>query len=773
VARSRWARRQSTTRQRLALVAAALTAHARLGIAGERTTYYVRALGDDSHDGLGRETAFASICPTGRLRRNSGDRVIVGPGIYHEGNIEPRGSGTPDAPIVFLGDATGFLTGDPPGAVTIIPPNAKDSTTGFIVYGRHDIRIEGFEIDGAKDAGIQVRPRPRTGADSAQITLVNNGAQHGHIGIQVTAVDDVSVIGNRLIGDGAGLTLQSGASGTLRPVVSANTIDQNSNTGIWIHRTSGCSIAQNTLGSYGFSLRLGNAESLPITQNHIVAGHARMYGDNMQVTDNVFEAGAGMSATMGRLVFARNRMPGGEDFSLLIRGRDAQVLVLENQLPRLYVSGAVQLDLERNEAATVQAKVGAITAIDNEFVGSVRLFGGLRLEATNNSAASLTARALEVLVQNNSLSGPATIGGNRATINNNRAASLSLVRASGPGAIGQDDRSGPFRVTGNTIGGVVRIQQGMSPAVVENNVSGGMLRIIARRELRVRHNQANGISCVLLAPDSQLVLADNISHGSSSSMPRRRQPAPAPYAGLLVAGAGSAVVENNTSSDSADCGLVARRINQLTIVGNTFRSNGAGGISVETRLAGDCNGDLHVAINELVSVVGVALETRPLHECDAADVNGDGAVTVDEIVQSVDAALELSAGTDSFVEIRSNHVEDNGRFGINVFAAGRASAIDNRVVHNGGIPIALHGRGLSDHTEVADNVGLGGAQGLLLEDVAGARVRDNVIFSNREAGILLRASPGAAVVNSLIYANRNDGIAVGLGSALPASTPCS
>jgi hypothetical protein len=49
----------------------------------------------------------------------------------------------------------------------------------------------------------------------------------------------------------------------------------------------------------------------------------------------------------------------------------------------------------------------------------------------------------------------------------------------------------------------------------------------------------------------------------------------------------------------------------------------------------DCNGDRRVAINELVTAVGIGLGTNDLQTCPAADANGDGTVAVNEVIQGV------------------------------------------------------------------------------------------------------------------------------------------
>ena len=55
--------------------------------------------------------------------------------------------------------------------------------------------------------------------------------------------------------------------------------------------------------------------------------------------------------------------------------------------------------------------------------------------------------------------------------------------------------------------------------------------------------------------------------------------------------------------------------------------------------ASDCNGDGVVAINELVTAVGIALDDRAPGACPAIDVTGDGHVTIEELIRAVANAL--------------------------------------------------------------------------------------------------------------------------------------
>ncbi len=50
---------------------------------------------------------------------------------------------------------------------------------------------------------------------------------------------------------------------------------------------------------------------------------------------------------------------------------------------------------------------------------------------------------------------------------------------------------------------------------------------------------------------------------------------------------------------------------------------------------GDCNGDYHVEVNELVSSIDIVLQKEPTTKCIAADINRDATVSVAELVRAV------------------------------------------------------------------------------------------------------------------------------------------
>jgi hypothetical protein len=54
---------------------------------------------------------------------------------------------------------------------------------------------------------------------------------------------------------------------------------------------------------------------------------------------------------------------------------------------------------------------------------------------------------------------------------------------------------------------------------------------------------------------------------------------------------------------------------------------------------GDCNDDGIVTVDEILTLVNIALGNTPVTMCDAGDANGDNQITVDEILAAVNAAL--------------------------------------------------------------------------------------------------------------------------------------
>ena len=60
---------------------------------------------------------------------------------------------------------------------------------------------------------------------------------------------------------------------------------------------------------------------------------------------------------------------------------------------------------------------------------------------------------------------------------------------------------------------------------------------------------------------------------------------------------------------------------------------------VASPCVGDCNGDLQVTVDEILSMVNIALGNTSVSACEAGDANHDGEITVNEILAAVNNAL--------------------------------------------------------------------------------------------------------------------------------------
>lgn len=244
------------------------------------TVYYVRQAGDDGQDGTSPERAFATIQRAASSLRNAGDMVVVGPGLYREGNLTPARGGAPGRHVVFLGDPSGTLTGDPPGPVIVRPP--PSATTGFLFLGRSYVELRGFTIEQAFDAGVQIRPAPVSGTPSTRVLLEKlvirdttksgvdvRGAQSveardlvvegsGTSGLSVVDSSSVQVVGGRVWRNGAhGIFVRGTADMSVRNTVAFS----NGQTGITFRRVSGGSVVNNLVYANSESgIALGTAE---------------------------------------------------------------------------------------------------------------------------------------------------------------------------------------------------------------------------------------------------------------------------------------------------------------------------------------------------------------------------------------------------------------------------------------------------------------------------------------------------------------------------------
>lgn len=185
--------------------------------------------------------------------------------------------------------------------------------------------------------------------------------RNGRRGIQVTAAGDVTVEGNTLTGQfDAALLLSGGASGTLRPLVSENAMEQGE-VGIALERTTGGTIARNARRANMQGMNIVDSEALTIAGNEIAGGRRSMISGarDLQLTENVIGRTLIVRAVSGTFVFTKNRFV-GEDVGF---GVDGRAVVLENRFQRAFISGGTQIDVERNEGKLLQVEgAAAVTA---------------------------------------------------------------------------------------------------------------------------------------------------------------------------------------------------------------------------------------------------------------------------------------------------------------------------------------------------------------------------------------------------------------------------
>jgi len=187
-------------------------------------TLYVRASGDDSLNGSTAATALRTITRATVLARAE-DEIVVGPGIYPEGDLRPRVFGR----VRFFADRRGVSTGDPPGAVVV---DATGFTSGFEINGQLRVSIDGFVIYGAS-IGIYAK------SQSHQAVISNNVVSNcGTNGIYVQDSRDVTVFNNLVYNNGrTGILVTGSIEGSPGAVILSNTVYLNVNRGIFFAGT--------------------------------------------------------------------------------------------------------------------------------------------------------------------------------------------------------------------------------------------------------------------------------------------------------------------------------------------------------------------------------------------------------------------------------------------------------------------------------------------------------------------------------------------------------
>ena len=93
--------------------------------------------------------------------------------------------------------------------------------------------------------------------------------------------------------------------------------------------------------------------------------------------------------------------------------------------------------------------------------------------------------------------------------------------------------------------------------------------------------------------------------------------------------------------------------------------------AVSAVCTGDCNGDAAVTVDDLLTMVNVALDNTTVDHCSAGDANGDHAITIDEILTAVNYALtSCPVGTPASLV--------TGDYALNVAADARSFTLSRR-----------------------------------------------------------------------------------------------
>lgn len=166
------------------------------------TTYYVDPDGSDTNDGLAPERAWRTVAKVNGTTFVPGDRVLFqGGGVWRE-MLEPRGSGSADAPITFgaYGEGRPVLDGQSASGYAGIVVGARqylvfrdfevrNRSSGNLIYlaGASRILFDGVYVHAAA-TGFHVTPS----APASDITILNSRIENTHtgtggIGINVTA----------------------------------------------------------------------------------------------------------------------------------------------------------------------------------------------------------------------------------------------------------------------------------------------------------------------------------------------------------------------------------------------------------------------------------------------------------------------------------------------------------------------------------------------------------------------------------------------------------
>jgi hypothetical protein len=769
-------------------------------------TFYVRVSGNDANDGVSPQTAFASIRHAGEFLLNPGDRAIVAPGEYHEGNIAPRRGGVAGQPVAFIADTSGAMTGNPPGPVVVLPaPGKPDETTGFIVFGKQHVLIDGFTVRGGADAGIQVRPAPQTGVNSGDITIVNTAVSDGpKSGIDVDATAPVVVRGNTVHDcGGAGIFVGGDPDTRADAQIEDNVLTRN-RYGLILSGVRGGRIESNQLLESAIAIRILGGADLTLQANQI---HGSASGillsseggsqppSNVTVAGNVIEVNGGRAlsgAAADSIEITENQFTGagyGGVYLFMSRATPGMVLVKGNQFS--------------NGRYAVIVSASSVTLQGNSVVGP---FIGFQVSAEeravlmgntiNASARTTRIVAPELVMQENHLTGsPFGIlaRAQRVTIVGNSIESFSRsgmqLTDTAEGAITGNQITGgdigiSIRAASQPFGSlqvnenVIRMGRGTGIAMVPSRSPAGRIDVVCSRN-QVSGNGAGGIS---IRTHGDIEADDNVitdvgefglllsGARDASAMHALRNMVAGAGGGIAVERARTAELDDNDIRNSTGNGYLVSDSDAVVVARNRVMGTKGAGISVGAAaiLRGDCNYDGQVTPEEVVSAVEILFGELPPTECAAIESDPNARVAITD-VQAV--AINASRGDTApkaprSVDIRDNNVTDSGEVGVLAVAADQLMAANNVVQGSGSAGLSVTGRFSADVTVSMNRVEESGADGILSSGARTVEVSGNTVHGGGQSGVRVRDGGNVVVTRNDVQRTAETAILVTGGEAL-------
>jgi parallel beta-helix repeat protein len=292
--------------------------------------------GDPSCTDAGVGSASQPFCTIGAAaaRAVAGQSVVVASGTYLE-NVSPANSGAPDAPIVF--------TTAPGADVTV-----TGQTHGFTLSGRRAIAVQGFTVTGTTGDGVYV-------ADSADITLTD---VHVSYSGRPNSVEHAK--GIRL-------------SGVTGAVIARNTIDYNSDYGIYLVNSTGVQVLDNESSDNARVFeRMASGIRLFGSSGNLLAGNV--------VHDNE-DSGIELSGLADDNLIVNNASYRNDDHGIDVLDSTGQWIVANS----VYENVTAGINVERSPSGALLANN---ISVDNG-VASPRATGNVRVDSTAIPSTSI------------------------------------------------------------------------------------------------------------------------------------------------------------------------------------------------------------------------------------------------------------------------------------------------------------------------------------------------------------------------------------------------